>query len=114
MRELIEFYCNDCDGWFRVNLNLEIDGDFLFVCPECAREHPRTVAKGELTMKTKIDSRILSGGEGGRVRRGGNGKERILVPKSSYSKKSQLKAIEHANKGFFAQAWAKLAAKEEA
>jgi len=111
MRELIEFYCNDCDGYFRVNLNLEIDGDFLFVCPQCGREHPRTVTKGDLAMRTDVDARIYEGGEGARIRRGGReGAEKIMVPKSCYSKKSQLKAIEHANQGFFARAWSRLAA----
>lgn len=111
-RELIEFFCNDCNGYFTVNLNLEIDGDFLFVCPSCGREHPRTVQKGELS--GDILERIYEDGVGKRIRRNNSSSgERIIVPKSCYSKKSRLKVIEHANKGFLARAWAELAGNEK-
>jgi len=126
MRELIEIHCNDCDGFFTVNLNLEIEGDFLFVCPECSRAHPRSVKKGELVDLAAVDmaestarsmwkKRVYSNGEGERATRNykeGVG-ERIKVPKSCYSKESRLKAIAQANKGFFARAWASIVSKEE-
>lgn len=113
MRELIEFFCNDCDGFFTVNLNLELDGDFLFVCPSCGREHPRTVKSGELA--GDVIERIYNDGVGKRVTRNNREKvgERIIVPKSCYSKKSRLKVIESANRGFLARAWAQLAGEEK-
>jgi hypothetical protein len=112
-RELIEFHCNDCNGYFTVNLNLEIEGDFLFVCPNCGHEHPRTVKKGE--MVGDVIERMYHNGEGKRAVRNFNphAKERILVPKACYSKESRLKVIEPANRGFLAQAWARLAGNEK-
>jgi predicted metal-binding protein len=108
MRELIEFECNDCNGFFTVNLNLSINGNFLFVCPQCGRQHPRSVEKGQ--MNGKIIERIYNSGEGKRIRRNsmeGVG-DRIIVPKSAYRKVSKLKEIEEARGGFLAQAWANL------
>jgi hypothetical protein len=109
MRELIEFECNDCRGFFFVNLNLWLEGDFRFVCPQCGREHPRTVKDGQL--KGDPIERLYADGVGKRAfrnNREGYG-ERIIVPKSAYSKKSRLKAMEQANGGFLAQCWRNLA-----
>jgi len=111
-RELIEIHCNDCNGYFMVNLNLEIEGDYVLVCPNCGHEHPRTIKKGE--MVGEVIERMYHTGEGKRITRTyRNSAERILVPKSCYSKESRLKEIGQANRGFLAQAWARLAGEQK-
>jgi hypothetical protein len=112
MRELIEFECNDCNGFFRVNLNLEIEGDFLFVCPQCGREHPRTIRKGEMVGDPW--DRFYPQGEGKRIARNNKEKgERIMVPKSAYSKESLLRNVEKG--GFLSALWMrKMAAEQQA
>jgi hypothetical protein len=64
-----EFYCNDCDGYFRARLSVGFNRHILMVCPNCGRQHPREVKNGLIV-------------EG--YTRSNN--EEIHVPKSSYSK----------------------------
>lgn len=108
-RELIEMHCNDCNGYFTVNLNMEIEGDYVLVCPNCGHEHPRTIKKGE--MVGDILERMYHTGEGKRVSRNNRSAsaERIIVPKSAYSKQSRFKSIQDADRGFLAKAWSRLA-----
>jgi predicted Zn finger-like uncharacterized protein len=107
-REMIEFECNDCQGFFRINLNLGVDGDFVVECPKCKRQHPRSIKKGEVVAAT-VEARIYRDGEGKRIKR--NGKENmkldvISVPMSAYSKESCLAKIKTASDGDFAkQSW---------
>jgi hypothetical protein len=111
VRELIELFCNDCNGYFHVNLNLSIEGDFRFECPQCGRRHPRTVRAGEVV--GDVIERIYKDGVGKRLSRnhGEDRGELIMVPKSAYTKKSILKDIETANgenkEGFLASLWAR-------
>jgi hypothetical protein len=107
MRELIEFFCNDCLGFFHVNLNLRVEGDFLFVCPKCKREHPRTVRAGEVV--GDVIERIYNDGVGKRISRNNREKcaERIIVPESAYTKKSILRDLEGDKCGFLAGLWAR-------
>lgn len=105
MRELIEFNCNDCGGFFTVNLNLGINGDFLIECPNCKRKHPRRIKNGQV--KSPLNDRIYMDGVGNRITRSGteNVGELIQVPLSAYSKTSRLKKIESG--GFLASKWLK-------
>lgn len=78
-----EFYCNDCDGYFRVKLNVAINMRVEMVCPNCGRKHPRSIR----------DGRIVEAGHEAV-------KEEILVPKSAYSKESlHSKMIKNARDG---------------
>jgi len=106
MRELIEINCNDCNGFFTVNLNLGLDGDFLIECPNCGRKHPRRVNRGDV--KSPWNDRIYKNGEGKRITRKNTSDEGelIQVPLSAYSKESRLKKIESG--GFLASKWLKL------
>lgn len=106
MRELIEFNCNDCGGYFTVNLNLGINGDFLIECPNCGRKHPRRIKNGEV--KSPLNDRIYMDGVGNRITRSNteNVGELIQVPKSAYSKESRLKKIE--SPGFLALKWLRI------
>ena len=112
-RTLIEFACNDCIGWFIVNINLGLDGYYAFVCPNCKRAHPREIVKGEVIQKTEeIRTR---GNIKINIRRDGaseSNRERILAPISSYSKKPRLELLEKVKSGFMAEAWMRKAAAE--
>jgi len=103
MRELIEFNCNDCGGFFTVNLNLGINGDFLLECPNCKRRHPRRIKNGQV--KSPWNDRVYMDGVGNRITRNNieNTGELIQVPLSAYSKESRLKKIE--SPGFLASKW---------
>src|SRR5258708_28113219 len=78
-----EFYCNDCDGYFRVKLNINLNISVFVVCPNCRREHPRKIK----------DGKILEGiGEAYA--------ERVFSPKSTYSNKPfTIKAKKHIRNG---------------
>jgi len=96
MRTLIEFECNDCNGWFIVNFNFEWEGQFLFVCPQCGREHPRNIIKGVIS-EPRFEIRTIRGKAvpfnidryGSAERQG----ERIVVMKSAYSKTPRLEKV---------------------
>lgn len=78
MRVWQEFYCNDCNGFFTVKINLALNQQILLCCPgpDCTRKHPRNIKNGIIY-------------EGGREDHG----EEIIVPKSAYSKKPLTKAM---------------------
>lgn len=111
-REIIEFECNDCQGFFIVNLNTEINGDFRFVCPECQREHPRTVEGGKLVGR-EIERLYKDGIGKGVTRNGAEGRgERILIMKSAYSREKRLGKLERG--GFLAELWCRTFGSREA
>jgi hypothetical protein len=78
-----EFYCNDCDGYFGVKLNMAINVKALICCPNCGRQHPRCIINGEIHSYGDVP---------------GNREEEIIVPKSAYHKKSEIKRMQEANK----------------
>lgn len=71
-RMLQEFYCNNCCGFIQAKLNTSINIRVVLVCPNCGHEHHRHIVDGQL-------KDLYSGAHG-------EFKERILPPKSSYSK----------------------------
>lgn len=113
-RTLIEFHCNDCNGWFIVNHNLSWDGDFLFVCPKCGREHPRHVSKGVMN-----DNRYEVRTIGGKTvpfnisRNASTASERIMPTMSAYSKEPRLeKVIQPGGSRLLAERWTEKASQE--
>lgn len=66
-----EFFCNDCNGHFRVKINMALNTRVNVVCPNCGRKHPRLIK----------DGRIEDSGYGEPT-------ENIHTTKSSYSKDS--------------------------
>lgn len=70
-----EFYCNDCDGWISIKLNVSINHSVQIVCPGpgCTRKHPRKIENGKI---------ITGGGTYG---------EEIYPPPSAYSKTPRAK-----------------------
>jgi len=74
MKQLFEFWCSGgCSGYFRTKLRTNIDGDYIIVCPECGHEHFRIIRKGQITGDRHSTKER-------------DGAERIVVPKSAYSK----------------------------
>lgn len=79
-----EFYCNNCDGWFRVRLNMALNMSVKMICPNCQHEHHRHIDNGQI--KDNGHSTTI--------------KEEICPPKSAYSKEPlTAKAKKHARDG---------------
>ena len=78
MKETMEFWCSSsgggCGGYFTARLRTNINGDYTMVCPDCGHEHNRKIVKGVVTSDRCNNSRT----------------ERIIVPKSAFSKESRL------------------------
>jgi hypothetical protein len=105
-REMIEFECNDCKGFFPLNLNLGLGGDFMIECPNCHRMHPRKLEMGELVGMASVEALVYRDGVGKRMKR--NNREKadldvITAPKSTYSKESRLAKMKTASQGEFAK-----------
>ena len=60
-RNLVEFYCTasggGCGGYFRLPINIKIDGVVEIVCPKCEHKHQRTIKKGEITDDHRWDEK---------------------------------------------------------
>jgi hypothetical protein len=67
-----EFYCNKCDGYFVVRINVALDYEIELVCPNCGRAHRRCVKNGHIFEEGRYTSK--------------EAKERILTTKNNYSK----------------------------
>jgi hypothetical protein len=98
MRETVEFHCNDCSGYFLVNLNVGWTGMFLFVCPECGREHPRTITKGVMDstqygVRAMKDKKVPVSVTRDTYAEKDERRERIVVMKSAYSKTPRLDCL---------------------
>jgi hypothetical protein len=100
-----EFYCNDCDGYFVVRINVALDYEIHVVCPNCGHAHPRYVRDGH----------IFEHGTGKHP------KERILTTKNNYSKEPITEKMRQkgARNGepiaqmFLHERWASLAQREQ-
>jgi len=81
---LQDFYCNDCDGFIAVKLNMAINKAVVVRCPKCDREHPRRIK----------DGKIYEGGDG-------SGNREVIRPTmAAYSKKPHTDGIKkHARDG---------------
>ena len=49
MKEVTEFYCHECDGYVRVELDYSLNGNHVITCPECGHEHCRVIENGRVT-----------------------------------------------------------------
>ena len=81
-----EFYCNDCQGYFRAKLNMAINMKVLVCCPNCCRQHPRWIENGEIKDNY---SRTMSG----------NPTDEIIIPMSAYSKKPKFETKPYTRDG---------------
>lgn len=74
-----EFYCGECQGYFRVKLNMALTIGVEIVCPKCKHEHHRFIKDGVIF-------------ESGRSQNGA--KEKICPPLSAYSKEPLTRKME--------------------
>ena len=44
-----DMYCTECHKNFVAEIDFDIDGDHIIVCPYCAHEHCRKVENGKIT-----------------------------------------------------------------
>jgi len=51
-----ELYCHDCDRYVQFPVDLDMDGNHVFKCPNCGHEHCRVVKDGKIT-DVRWDSR---------------------------------------------------------
>ena len=49
MVERQELYCHDCGRYVQFDIDLELDGNHVLVCPNCGHEHCRVVKGGRIT-----------------------------------------------------------------
>ena len=96
------FYCNDCNGYIKVKLNMGLNYSVRVKCPECGREHPRTIENGMIVNDYSS-----------------NGGEVICPPKSCYSKESFTDKIKtnardgvRMNETFWKERWLEKAERE--
>lgn len=50
-RVKIRFYCQECDHYIHIWLNLGIMGNYVMNCPICDHPHYRVVKEGKVTAK---------------------------------------------------------------
>jgi hypothetical protein len=66
-----EFYCGECDGYFRCKINMGITHGVKLVCPNCKHEHHRFIENGTILERGRESNSSI---------------EEIMPPKSSYFK----------------------------
>ena len=49
MRQVIQFYCQECRKYFDVKLNMELNGNHRVHCPNCKHIHYRMIKDGMIT-----------------------------------------------------------------
>lgn len=99
MKETHQFYCSSCGGYFVIRLRTNISANYAIVCPSCSHEHFRTVTKGQITSD----------------RHNGGARDRIIVPKTAYSKEPIIPEVKanDASKIIGPDLWARFARREQ-
>ncbi len=49
MIERQELFCHDCQRYVQFDVDLSLDGNHVFECPNCGHEHCRVVKNGKIT-----------------------------------------------------------------
>lgn len=44
-----ELYCHNCTKYVRFDIDLNVNANYLLVCPECGHQHYRRVVDGVIT-----------------------------------------------------------------
>jgi len=63
MKERQELWCHECQKYVQFDIDVELDGDHIIVCPNCKHEHCRVVKDGKVT-EVRWDSRNGGGWTG--------------------------------------------------
>ena len=82
-RKSEEFYCNECQGYFIVRLNLALDHEVEIVCPQCKHKHRRCIKDGHIFEVGRFNT---------------ESKEEIMPTIATYSKEPHSKAMQDAHK----------------
>jgi hypothetical protein len=53
----VEFYCQGCDHYIYIWLNLQLTGNHIMNCPNCGRKHYRAIKNGIIT-KDRYDKNL--------------------------------------------------------
>jgi len=58
MRQIVEFYCQECEKYFDVKLNMSLNGNHRIHCPnpKCRHIHFRQIKNGEITGQRFFDN----------------------------------------------------------
>lgn len=49
MIERQELYCHGCDKYIQFDVDMSLNGNHMFKCPNCGHEHYRVVKDGKIT-----------------------------------------------------------------
>lgn len=115
-RETFELYCSHCPGgWFFINWDMTRTGSFCFVCPNCSREHARTIREGKMVSNDR-EARFIGGtGKIDIDHVGGGHKpgwERVIIMKSAWHSKPMLEHLKVVPCGYLNERWLEKAARE--
>ena len=44
-----ELWCHECMKYVQFDLDIELDGEHVIICPNCGHEHCRIIEKGIVT-----------------------------------------------------------------
>ena len=58
MKERQELWCHECQQYVQFDIDTELNGNHVIVCPKCGHEHCRVVENGEVT-EVRWDSRNI-------------------------------------------------------
>ncbi len=81
MRTSQEFFCNGCEGFIIVRLNMHINHVVEVVCPECGRKHRRNIKEGRIWEDGRHASDV---------------KETVRPTMATYSKKARTSVMREA------------------
>jgi len=63
MKERQELWCHECQRYVQFDIDVELNGEHVIVCPNCKHEHCRVVENGRVT-EVRWDSRNRGGWSG--------------------------------------------------
>jgi DNA-directed RNA polymerase subunit RPC12/RpoP len=60
-KERQELWCHECERYVQFNIDMELNGNHVIICPNCGHEHCRVVQNGFIT-ENRWDRRNGGGG----------------------------------------------------
>ena len=49
-----EFYCGECVGYVRIKINMQLNCEIFFECPNCGHKHQRVIRNGVILEKGRF------------------------------------------------------------
>lgn len=59
MKDRQELWCHECGKYVQFDIDLELNGNHVIVCPNCGHEHCRVIENGKIT-EARWDSRNVN------------------------------------------------------